>query len=142
VQRVSSASVSIDGKLQGAIDKGLLVLLGIKDSDDEEIAKWFANKLVNLRIFSDESGKMNRSVLDIGGGILLISNFTLYGDTRKGYRPSFSKAASPDIAKPLYDKMLDNLRSNKSLKIEAGVFGAMMNVALVNDGPVTVIIEK
>jgi D-tyrosyl-tRNA(Tyr) deacylase len=142
VQRVSSANVKIDGKVHGEIGQGLLVLLGIKEGDDAETMKWFSNKLVNLRVFADRDGKMNRSVLDIEGGILLISNFTIYGDTRKGYRPSFSKAAKPESAEPLYNKMLDFLRDNNPIKIESGIFGAMMDVSLVNDGPVTVIIEK
>lgn len=142
VQRVSSAAVKVDGITKGEIGKGLLVLLGIKEGDNEETIRWFSNKLVNLRIFPDETNKINHSVLDINGGILLISNFTLYGDTRKGYRPSFSKAAAPDIAEPLYEKMLDFLRQHNPIQIEAGIFGAMMDVSLVNDGPVTVIIEK
>lgn len=142
VQRVKSASVKIDGKIHGAISKGLLVLLGVKEGDNDEVISWFANKLVNLRVFPDDEGKMNRSVLDIDGEILLISNFTLYGDTNKGYRPSFSKAAKPEISKPVYEKLLAFLRANNPLKIEAGVFGAMMDVELINDGPVTVIIEK
>jgi D-tyrosyl-tRNA(Tyr) deacylase len=142
VQRVSKASVKINGKIHGEISKGLLVLLGVKHGDDDNIVKWFANKLLNLRVFPDDEGKMNRSVLDIDGGILLISNFTIYGDTRKGYRPSFSKAAPPEQSEPVYQKLLDTLREVSDLKIEAGVFGAMMDVELVNDGPVTVIIEK
>ncbi len=142
VQRVKSASVKIDGKIHGAISKGLLVLLAVKEGDNDEVISWFANKLVNLRVFPDDDGKMNCSVLDIGGEILLISNFTLYGDTNKGYRPSFSKAANPEISKPIYEKLLTFLRVNNPLKIEAGVFGAMMDVELINDGPVTVIIEK
>ena len=133
---------AVDGKVHGEIGQGLLVLLGIKEGDDAETMKWFSNKLVNLRVFADRDGKMNRSVLDIEGGILLISNFTIYGDTRKGYRPSFSKAAKPESAEPLYNKMLDFLRDNNPIKIESGIFGAMMDVSLVNDGPVTVIIEK
>ncbi len=142
VQRVSKASVTIDGKVHGEIDKGLLVLLGVKQGDNDDIINWFANKLLNLRVFPDEEGKMNRSVSDINGGILLISNFTIYGDTKKGYRPSFSKAAPPEFSEPVYEKLLETLRQNSSLKIEAGIFGAMMDVELINDGPVTVIIEK
>ncbi|MCL5991713.1 MAG: D-aminoacyl-tRNA deacylase [Bacteroidetes bacterium] len=142
VQRVNRASVTIDGKVTGEIGKGLLVFLAISNSDNSEIMRWMCNKLVNLRIFPDEEGKMNKSVLDTGGGILLISNFTLYGDASKGFRPSFIKSAPPEISKPLYESMVLYLKENYPLHIASGEFGAMMDIELVNDGPVTIIIEK
>jgi len=142
VQRVSSASVTVDKNVCGKINKGLLVLLAVTNSDTSEIMKWMCNKLVNLRIFPDDENKMNKSVLDCKGEILLISNFTLYGDTRKGFRPSFVAAAAPDKAEPMYNEMLSYLKENYPIKIESGVFGAMMEVQLVNEGPVTLIIEK
>lgn len=142
VQKVSKASVEVEGKITGKINNGLLVLLGIKDNDDEKVIEWMSNKLVNLRIFPDKEGKLNLSVKDIGGNILLISNFTLYGDLKKGYRPSYSKAAKPDISEPIYEKMIDAIKSKGLENIQTGVFGAMMDVQLNNDGPVTVIIEK
>lgn len=142
VQRVSEASVIIGGKCVGKIDKGLCVFVGIVASDTKETIKWMSNKLVNLRIFPDEEDKMNRSVLDIDGGILLISNFTLYGDVQKGFRPSFGHSAPTAISEPLYQSFLEYLRSNYEINIESGVFGAMMDISLVNHGPVTIIIEK
>jgi D-aminoacyl-tRNA deacylase len=120
----------------------LLVFLAVIESDTDEIMEWFCNKIVNLRIFPDDKDKMNRSVLDINGGILLISNFTLYGDIKHGFRPSFTKAAPPEIAEPMYNKMLNHLQENYPLKVESGVFGAMMDIELVNAGPVTISIEK
>ena len=142
VQRVKSANVKINGKVNGAIRHGLMVLLAIKDDDTDKTIEWMANKLVNLRIFPDDEGKMNRSVTDVGGGILLISNFTLYGDVKKGYRPSYSHSAGPAFAEPVYKKLVEYLNTNYSVPIETGIFGAMMDVELINDGPVTVIIEK
>jgi D-tyrosyl-tRNA(Tyr) deacylase len=118
------------------------VVVAVTSTDTEEIMKWFCNKIINLRIFHDEEMKMNRSVQDIKGGILLISNFTLYGDAKRGFRPSFSKAAVPEFAEPMYDRMVEYLGKNYSIKIETGKFGAMMDVSLVNDGPVTIIIQK
>lgn len=141
VQRVSRASVEIDGKMNGEISKGLVVFVAIKDSDNEKTVEWMSNKLVNLRIFPDENDKMNRSVLDVKGGILLISNFTLYGDAKKGFRPSFIESAKPEISEPIFNKLLNYLKSNYDLKIETGKFGAMMNINLINDGPVTIIID-
>tara|TARA_B100000614_G_C14385401_1_gene427361 strand:+ start:54 stop:491 length:438 start_codon:yes stop_codon:yes gene_type:complete len=141
VQRVKHAKVEIDGRIAGKIDHGILVLLGIIDGDKEKI-EWMAKKLVNLRIFPDSEGKMNRSVSDEGGGILIVSNFTLYGDVQKGTRPSFGRAAHPDISEPIYDEMIKYMRENFDVNIETGEFGAMMEVSLVNDGPVTIIIEK
>ena len=143
VQRVSEAEVLIDGLSHGKINHGLLVLLGIRSGDNETTVKWFAKKLANLRIFPDSEGKMNKSVMDIqGGGILVISNFTLYGEISNGFRPSFSDAARPEHAEPLYNQLLDEIRNNYQVNLQSGVFGAMMQVTLTNDGPVTLIIEK
>lgn len=142
VQRVSKASVEIDGRIEGSIQDGLLAFVGINRSDDENTIKWMSNKLCNLRIFPDNAGKMNRSVIDINGGLLVISNFTLYGDAKKGFRPNFLGAAPPDISEPMYDKMIDHLKQNYDLNIQTGRFGAMMNVNLTNAGPVTIIIDK
>ena len=140
-QRVSKAQVSIEGNVVGKIDKGLLIFLGITHRDNEKDAKWLVNKISGLRIFSDEDGKMNKSIEDIEGEILLISQFTLYGDARKGRRPSFIDAAKPDIAVPLYNKFIELIRE-KNLKVSTGEFGADMKVELLNDGPVTMIIES
>ena len=141
IQRVTKASVTIEGKVNGAIDAGLLVLLGIEDADDEEDIKWLSNKIVNLRIFNDESGVMNRSVLEKGGGILLISQFTLHASTKKGNRPSYIKASKPEVAIPLYEKMIRQLKTDLGKDIATGIFGADMKVELVNDGPVTIVID-
>jgi D-tyrosyl-tRNA(Tyr) deacylase len=140
-QRVSKAQVSVEGNVVGKIDKGLLIFLGITHRDNEKDAKWLVNKISGLRIFSDEDGKMNKSIEDIEGEILLISQFTLYGDARKGRRPSFIDAAKPDIAVPLYNKFIELIRE-KDLKVSTGEFGADMKVELLNDGPVTMIIES
>ncbi|WP_319200190.1 D-aminoacyl-tRNA deacylase [uncultured Ilyobacter sp.] len=140
-QRVSKAQVSVEGNVVGKIDKGLLIFLGITHRDNEKDAKWLVNKISGLRIFSDEDGKMNKSIEDIEGEILLISQFTLYGDARKGRRPSFIDAAKPDIAVPLYNKFIELIRE-KNLKVSTGEFGADMKVELLNDGPVTMIIES
>lgn len=142
VQRVKKAIVKIDGNITGSIESGLLVFLALNSDDNMRVIEWMSNKLVNLRVFADDDGKMNKSVLDIGGGILMISNFTLYGDVSRGFRPSFIKSASPDISKPIYQKMVEYLRSNYALKIEDGEFGEMMDIELINDGPVTIIIDK
>jgi D-tyrosyl-tRNA(Tyr) deacylase len=142
VQRVSRANVKIDGIITGEIGTGIVVFVAVSHADNAEIMKWFCNKLVNLRIFPDEEEKMNRSVLDIKGGILLISNFTLYGNAHKGFRPSFIKSAPPEISQPIYESMVLHLKENYPLHIASGEFGAMMDVELVNDGPVTIIIEK
>ena len=141
IQRVQAASVTVDGRMTGAIGKGILVLLGVSVRDDKKEAEFLAEKIIQLRIFEDEAGKMNRSLLDIGGGLLIISQFTLYGDTRKGRRPSFTDAASPDIAIPLYEYFIDILRQ-KGIPVETGIFGAMMAVSLINDGPVTFIVNS
>lgn len=142
VQRVKKASVKVDDEVAGSIENGLLVLLGIGMNDDRKVIEWVSNKIVNLRIFSDDSGKMNNSVLDIGGSMLLVSNFTLYGDTSKGFRPSFSKAAPPDLSEKLYIETISFLRDKYEINIQTGIFGAMMDVELINDGPVTVTIRK
>jgi D-tyrosyl-tRNA(Tyr) deacylase len=142
IQRVTSASVTIESKLKSEISDGLLVLLGIESTDNDQDIKWLVNKIVNLRIFNDEQGRMNLSVKDIDGEILLISQFTLHASTKKGNRPSYIKAAHPDIAIPVYKKFIDELEVNLARKICTGEFGAMMQVALVNDGPVTIIIDS
>ena len=143
VQRVSSASVTIDRKLYSSIEYGLLILLGIKSGDSEAEAQYLAEKCIGLRIFEDYEEKMNLSVKDINGSILVVSQFTLYGDTRKGNRPSFVEAAPPQIAEPLYEKFVSMLQDSLGKeKVVTGVFRAMMDVALVNDGPVTVIVES
>ena len=135
VQRVASASVAVDGQLAGAIERGLLVLLGVHEEDDEAIADRMADKLLALRVFEDEAGKMNLSVGDAGGRILCVSNFTVYGDARKGNRPSFIAAAPPERAEQLYERVRERLGA------EGGVFGAHMHVELVNDGPVTLVVD-
>lgn len=142
VQRVKQASVTIDGEVVGEIGQGLLVLIGIAVGDDDSTIKWFANKLANLRVFEDEAGKMNKSLIDVSGEMLVVSNFTIYGDAQKGFRPSFTSAAAPNISEAIYDKFVEYLRENYEINIQTGQFGAMMDVALINDGPVTLIIEK
>jgi len=141
VQRVSQASVRVDGQIVGKIGKGLLLLLGIAESDLEADIDFVADKCVNLRIFEDEQGKMNRSLLDARGDILCISQFTLLGDTRKGRRPSFIQAAHPEKGELFYQKFVDRLKTFP-LSVETGIFGAMMDVDLVNYGPVTIIVES
>lgn len=141
IQRVTEAKVTIEGRVKGEIKEGLLVLLGIAVSDTSRTVDWMCNKIANLRIFNDDEDKMNLSLLDVGGEILLISNFTLYGDASKGFRPSFIQAAKPHASEPLYDEMIIKLK-DYNLKIETGVFGAMMDIHLVNSGPVTIQIEK
>lgn len=141
IQRVSEAKVTINSEIKGKIKNGLLVLVGIKETDDDIIMDWIINKIVNLRIFTDSDGKMNLSVKDINGGILIISNFTLYGNAKKGFRPSFVDAAKPPLSEKLYDKFINKIK-NSELNIQTGEFGAKMDVSLVNDGPVTLIIEK
>jgi D-tyrosyl-tRNA(Tyr) deacylase len=142
VQRVSSASVSVQGNVIGSIKNGLLVLLGIHSNDSDEQTDWMASKVARLRIFQDDEGKMNRSVQDMKGEILVVSQFTLYGDARKGTRPSFIEAAQPEKAIPLYERFIKTLRVEHQLKVETGEFGAMMQVSLTNDGPVTLILER
>ena len=142
IQRVSQASVSIDAKVKSGIGKGLLVLLGIEDTDTTEDIEWLSAKISNLRIFNDENGVMNVSVKDIGGEILLISQFTLHALTAKGNRPSYSKAARPEIAIPLYDQFISRLEKDCGKSIKTGIFGADMKVVLVNDGPLTILIDS
>lgn len=141
VQRVTQGKVSVDDQTVGQIQCGLVILLGIGQGDGEEEAQWMANKIANLRIFADEEGKFNRSILDIGGQVLLISQFTLYGDTRKGRRPSFTEAAPPEVAEPLVDRVAQLLATN-GVPVACGRFRAHMLVEIHNDGPVTVILEK
>ncbi len=142
VQRVSSASVSISGRVHSSIGAGLLVLLGIRTDDDRTDADWLAGKLLKMRIFPDEEGVMNRSLLDIGGELLIVSQFTLYALTARGNRPSYIRAASPDIAVPLYEYFLSVCADMSGRKPATGVFGADMQVSLVNDGPVTIVIDS
>jgi D-tyrosyl-tRNA(Tyr) deacylase len=142
VQRVVSASVSVDGAVVGAIDRGLLVLLGAGAGDGANDLAYLTDKIANLRIFADDAGKMNRSVLDVGGGVLVVSQFTLYGDARQGRRPAFTGALEPVAAKALYLESLDALRAAGVARVEAGVFAADMAVALVNDGPVTILLDS
>ncbi len=141
VQRVSRASVTIGGSVSGAIDRGLLVLVGFTTGDGPAEVDWMAQKVVGLRIFADDAGKMNRSVEDVGGGVLVVSQFTLYGDASKGRRPSFIHAADPSEAVPLYEAFVAAVRA-RDVPVETGEFGAMMDVELVNDGPVTLVIER
>jgi D-tyrosyl-tRNA(Tyr) deacylase len=141
VQRVSSASVSVNDQLVGSIGHGLMVLLGITHEDTREKADALIKKLVGLRIFNDEQGKMNRSILEVQGSLLVVSQFTLYANAKKGNRPSYIDAAPPEIAIPLYDYFIENLRVASELPVETGIFGAMMDVSLVNAGPVTLILE-
>lgn len=141
IQRVTYASVTIDGNIFSSIENGLLVLLGIEDADDMEDITWLSNKLINLRIFNDEAGVMNKSLLDTGGELLLVSQFTLHAATKKGNRPSYIKASKPPVAIPLYEKMITQLQADLSKPVKTGVFGADMKVALLNDGPVTIIID-
>ncbi len=141
IQRVSSASVTIQENVRASIGKGLLVLLGIEDADGPEDIAWLSAKIVNLRIFDDENGVMNRSVLDVSGELLLVSQFTLHASTKKGNRPSYIKASKPDIAVPLYEAFIRQLETDLGKPIGTGIFGADMQVALVNNGPVTIIID-
>lgn len=143
LQRVANAKVEIDGKLQGEIGKGILVLVGIKDTDieDETKIEKMASKIAGLRIYDDEEGKMNLSLLDVDGEILVISNFTLYGDARKGNRPSYVEAARPEVAEPYYEKFIEALKATGVKKVANGIFGADMKVSLLNDGPVTIVYE-
>lgn len=141
IQRVSRASVTIDGKTHSQIGKGLLVLLGIEDADISEDIDWLSSKIVNLRIFDDANGVMNESVKDRGGDIILVSQFTLHASTKKGNRPSYIKASKPEIAIPLYEKMIQRLSVDLGKTIGTGIFGADMKVELLNDGPVTIVID-
>ena len=140
IQRVKHASVTIEGKLYSSIDKGILALVGIEKEDTEEVVEKLAKKVVNLRIFPDENDKMNRSLIDVKGEMLIVSQFTLCGDCRKGTRPSFDKSAPPDTAKNLYEQFIKNI-NEYGIKTGTGVFGAMMDVELINDGPDTFMLE-
>ncbi|MGL6267493.1 MAG: D-aminoacyl-tRNA deacylase [Chitinophagaceae bacterium] len=141
IQRVQKAAVLIDKEVFGSINQGLLVFLGIEDADTQEDINWLSSKIINLRIFNDAQGVMNISLLDNKTDLLLVSQFTLHSSTRKGNRPSYIRASKPDIATPMYEKMIFQLESDLGKKIQTGVFGADMQVELVNDGPVTIIID-
>ncbi|MDD2792050.1 MAG: D-aminoacyl-tRNA deacylase [Sediminibacterium sp.] len=142
IQRVASADVTINGVVNGAVSRGLLVLVGIEEADGAEDISWLSNKMVSLRIFDDEAGVMNCSVKDIGGEILLISQFTLHASTKKGNRPSYIKAAKPDISIPLYEALIRQLSADLGKPVATGIFGADMKVRLLNDGPVTIVIDS
>jgi len=142
IQRVLEASVAVDEKVIGSIQNGLLVLLGIEDADTEEDIHWLSNKIVGLRLFDDAEGVMNLSVKDIGGDILLISQFTLMASTKKGNRPSYIKASKPPIAVPLYEQMIATLSTDLGKAVQTGIFGADMKVSLINNGPVTITIDS
>jgi len=141
LQRVSRAKVTVEGRVTGEIGRGLLLLAGFTDGDSEEALAWMADKVVGLRIFPDDEGKMNRSVEEADGAILVVSQFTLYADARKGRRPSFVDAARPEVAIPLYERFVALLRAT-GRRVETGEFGAMMDVELLNEGPVTLILER
>jgi len=142
IQRVTEASVEINGNLHNKIQKGLLILLGVEDLDGKEDAEWIIRKISNMRIFDDERGVMNKSLIDIGGEVLIISQFTLFASTKKGNRPSYLRASKPDIAILLYEKFLLEWENQTSIKAKAGIFGADMKVSLLNDGPVTIMIDS
>jgi D-tyrosyl-tRNA(Tyr) deacylase len=142
IQRVTQANVKVDGEIRGEVGPGLLVLMGVEDADGQEDIAWMSGKIVNLRVFDDENGVMNRSVIDTGGDILLISQFTLHASTKKGNRPSYIRASKPDHAVPVYEKMILQLEHDIGRPIQRGVFGADMKVSLVNDGPVTIFIDS
>lgn len=141
IQRVLNANCKVDGKVTGSIGLGFLVLLGIEDADTDEDLQWLAQKIVNLRVFGDENGLMNKALADINGNILLISQFTLFAQTKKGNRPSFIRAARPDKAIPMYEQMIKTMTELTGKKVEAGIFGADMKISLLNDGPVTIIMD-
>lgn len=142
IQRVSSANVTINGQIRGAITRGLVVLLAVEDADTAEDIEWLSGKTVRLRIFDDENGVMNRSVQEVGGDILLISQFTLFASTKKGNRPSYSRSARPELAVPLYEQFITRLTQDLGRTIQTGEFGAQMVVSLANDGPVTILIDS
>ena len=141
IQRVLRASVRVDSLVKGSIENGILILLGIEDADDQTDIVWLSNKMINLRIFNDSTGVMNNSVLETGGDILLISQFTLFAATKKGNRPSYIRASKSDIAIPLYNKMIQQLKNDLGKEIHTGIFGADMQIESVNDGPVTIFID-
>lgn len=142
IQRVTRGSVTVDDEIVGEIEKGYVILVGITHDDTTETAEWLANKVAGLRLFEDNEGKMNRSLLDVDGGVLAVSQFTLYGDARKGRRPSFTDAASPAIAEPLFNQFVELLHHSGIKHVATGVFGAMMHVEIQNDGPVTIILDR
>lgn len=142
LQRVTSASVTVDGQVIGEIGKGVMVLFGMLGSDDEKTMEYMLDKVVNLRIFEDENGKMNLSLLDIGGELLIVPNFTLYGDSRKGRRPGYSSGAAPDVAAGLFQRLCEKAKEMPIKKVATGQFQADMKVALVNDGPVTLLLDS
>jgi len=142
LQRVSRAAVRVDGETAGSIGAGHLLLVGFREGDTEDVVGWMADKVVGLRVFPDDEGKMNLGLEEVAGDLLVVSQFTLYGDTGKGRRPSFVRAARPDTAIPLYESFVEALRARCSGAVETGEFGAMMEVELVNDGPVTLLLER
>ena len=142
LQRVLEANVKVDNKIIGTIGNGLLLLVGVSENDTPETVKWLSNKIVNLRVFSDKDGKMNLSVKDVKGEILIISQFTLYANIKKGTRPSYVEAAKPEIAIPLYQKFIQQIETDLGKKVQTGIFGADMKVYLVNNGPVTIILDR
>lgn len=141
IQRALNADCKVDGKVTGSIGSGFLVLLGIEDADTDDDLQWLAQKIVNLRVFGDENGLMNKALADINGNILLISQFTLFAQTKKGNRPSFIRAARPDKAIPMYEQMIKVMTELTGKKVETGIFGADMKISLLNDGPVTIIMD-
>jgi len=141
IQRVSNASVKVDGTITGQIQQGLLVFVGIEDSDGQDDLEWLSGKIVNLRIFNDEEGVMNKSVKDTEGGVLLVSQFTLHAAIKKGNRPSYIRASKPETAVPMYENLKQQLATDLGKEIQSGIFGADMKVELLNDGPVTIIID-
>ncbi|WP_312185946.1 D-aminoacyl-tRNA deacylase [Sphingobacterium sp.] len=141
IQRVKHASCTVDNRITGQIQKGFMILLGVEEADTIEDLKWLGQKFINLRVFEDEQGLMNKSILDIDGSILLISQFTLFAQTKKGNRPSFIRAAKPDKAKPMYEEMATLLSQLLQKEIQLGIFGADMKIELLNDGPVTIIMD-
>ena len=142
IQRVSEASVTIEGKMKSAIKQGLLIFLGVEEADSDDDIHWLVSKISNLRIFSDEAGLMNRSVVDMGGEMLVVSQFTLHASTKKGNRPSFIRAAKSNIAIPMYEKFVAALKKTSNLNVLTGTFGEDMQVALINNGPVTIVIDS
>lgn len=141
IQRVEKASVSVEGEIKGQIGAGFLVLIGVEEGDGDADFKYIADKVPNLRVFEDEQGKMNRSLLDVGGEVLAVSQFTLLGDARGGRRPSFITAARPETADPMYERLVADWRA-RGIRVETGVFGAHMKVSLINDGPVTILLDS
>ena len=141
LQRVTEANVKVDGKITGAIKEGLLILVGVEDADTQEDIEWLTKKIAGCRIFNDENGVMNRSVMEIGGGLLAVSQFTLMASTKKGNRPSYIRASKGPVAEPMYEKFCQMLEKESGIKVEKGIFGADMKVSLLNDGPVTIIMD-